>query len=946
MADRRRQNWRLLLAVGTLLLLFSLVSIRQGWLSGLDQLLYDEYVRQMDMPVSERIVIVAVDPKSLSRLGRWPWPRRFHAELLEILSRAKPAVVAMDINFAEPDRQHPEDDRFLMQAMAENGRVVLPVVVENSSVDAGLVETHPMPMLMDAVAALGHVDTELDSDGIARSAFLMAGLNRARWPALALAMLEVSGEWPEGKPLPGERDTADPQIRSAGWRRDYRVLVPFPRRGKGIRQVSFVDVLERSVEEQLFNNKYVLVGATATGLGDNIPTPMSALGKPVAGVEFNAAVVNALLQNRMILPVSQGTQHLALVAVILLVMLLYYLHARRYGYWIGLLLLLVLAADYLVLARFQFWYPPMVVLFSILLSFLVFNWHQLRKLLRALFEERRLSQAALTSIGEAVIHLDERGRIRKFNPMAEKLSGVSARDAERKPVNEIFNLVTARGGKPISLERLIRLQRPSQELSLELRTSGGEKHTVHLAFTPIPGDAGQRNGAVLVLSDVSREQELAAAVSHRETHNILTDLPNQNLMVNQLSNALRRAAVIGAQVAVVHLDIDRFTKINEALGIESGNRLLQAVADRLQAFGGGRMAVGHIGGDEFLLILEGKRMGESIREMVKTVYQQFNRPLHVGGRELRLSFTLGVSVFPENGDDPELLIRRASTAMHRGKEQHRGQISYFTPGMQDRVNRTLEIESLLHQALDSGGIEVFFQPLIQADDLKIVAVEALARLRDRQGRFVEPEEFIPVAEESGLITEMGHQQLHESCVQLENWRRLGYMLRLSYNFSPRQLNSPDLLERLTKVLKLTGVDPGLIEFEITENLLLSNDELVLPVLNGVQDLGVGLVIDDFGTGYSSMNYLTRFHFDRLKIDKSFIWDLSNRPGSRAIISAIVSMAHDLDMEVVAEGVETKTQYEILRSLGCDELQGYYLGMPMSGDDFMGYLSANKGFASP
>ena len=944
MSERRRTEWNLRLIIGSALLCLAMLFTWRGWLSDLDNLVYDGFIRQMDTPVLDEIVVVAIDPKSLSSLGRWPFPRSHHADLLQQLTRGKPAAIAMDMNFAEADLRHPEDDNRLVQAVQESGRVVLPVVLEQYSAEPGLRESLPVLALHQVAAALGHVDTELDADGIARSAFLMAGLDRPRWPALSLAMAQVGGGWPAGKSLPDSGKTpVYTNMLSGVWRRHHQVLVPFPAPGNDLAVVSYVDVLTGAVPNTWFHNKYVLIGATAPGLGDNIPTPISASGRPVAGVEFNAYVLNALLQNRLIVPVSLNLQYLFNAVLIVLMVLSYRPRGWGYVYGIALLPVVVLGVGYLLLSRFQYWYPPAVMLLSIVLFFLIANAHQLRRLLQVLFEERQLSQTALTAIGDAVIHLDDQGRIRKFNPMAEKLSGLDANKAEGKLADEVFRLICTTNGRRFSLQEYLQRKQPLYDRILSLRNVRDEEYQVHMALNTVPGTEGSAQMTVLVLTDVSKEYVLANAVTYRETHNILTDLPNQDLIVKHLDSALQRGAEAKTQVAVVDLDIDHFSQINEVRGIDIGNQLLQAVTYRLHELLGGQVEIGHIGGDEFLLILEEQKIDRPIEEMVKLVFTLFARPLLVVGHEMRISLTLGVSVYPAHGNNSELLIGCAGTAMHRGKKEGGGQIAYYMPGMQDQANRALEIESLLHQTLESGGFEIFYQPLIRASSRKIIGVEALARLRDANNIYISPDEFIEVAEKVGLIAEMGYQQLYRACTQLQQWQKLGFALRLSYNFSPRQMGSADLIERIGRILGRTGFDPQLLDFEVTENLLLSNDQLVETVLTQIQAMGIGIVIDDFGTGYSAMSYLTRFHFDRLKIDKSFISSLNSSSGSRAITSAIITMAHDLKMEVVAEGVETAGQYELLLSQGCDEVQGYFLGKPMPAQKIQEYLVANEGY---
>ncbi len=919
------------------LLLLGLVALHFDLLANFDRMFYDAIMRQAPVEAAPEIVLIEVDQKSLARFGRWPWPRALHAQLLSRLNQNPPAVVGLDFNFAEPDLEHPEQDAELLLAMLENGRVVLPVVLEQESAEGELRETLPMEPLARSAAALGHVDVELDGDGIARSVFLMGGLYAPRWPVFPLAMLEVSGTWKPGDPLPGQR--APKALPSGNWYRDYRALVPFTAQGLGFTTYSYVDVVEERIPLQSLSGKYVIVGATATGLGDNIPTPVSALARPTSGLEYMASVLNGLIANRLIMETPRWISYLLLVAIVALMALLYRHAGTSLVFWYLGIALLVGGGSFLLLSQFQLWLPPSVLILVPLLALGLVGWQLTLRLVKELFQERRLSQAALVSIGDAVLHLDGKMRIRQFNPQAEELLGLSGGEMMGQRFDDLVWLTRpGRNPAPFSLREFIGQGEQVSAETLTLTNAKGKLLPVHVAGTLIPGDDGE---SILVLSDLSRETELATALAHSETHSVLTGLPNRGLVMERLKKMLRRAHLLRHQVAVVQLDIDHFSKINQILGMEAGDQLLRQVAERLYRFRTRGVEIGHVGGDEFLVLLE----GGNIEERVRMLRDYFARPVKLDGRERKISVSLGVSVYPDNLVEAEELVRQANIALQRCKQERRGEIVYFRQDMQQRAARVLQLNTLLQHALQDNLLETFYQPIVTAGELKIVGVECLMRLKDGSGGYISAEEFIPLAEESGTISELAFHQLYEACVRLQVWQREGLPpLRLSYNFSPRQLRSADLLQKLESLLQVTGFDPHRLEFEITENLVLAYDDEVARILNRLGELGIRLAIDDFGAGYSSMNYLTRFRFNRLKIDKSFIWDLDNTPESRAIISAIIGMAHSLEMKVVAEGVETEQHMEILTALGCDELQGYYLGRPLSAGKFREYLISTNGVA--
>lgn len=934
--------------LAALLLLVAVVLTQTGLLCNIDRLFYDQFIRYSGYPPAKDIVIVAIDQHSLDKLGRWPWPRRLHVELLEKLAPFQPKGIAMDIVFSEPDTSAPLDDDLLAEAIAKNGPVVLPVLLEKASQFSPLRETVPLEKIGTAAAGLGHVDTEIDSDGIARSVFLKAGLGKPRWPSFALAMLQATdGRIPESA-LPGTRNPSPVVEFGSFWVRDYHVYVPFSGPEGHFQQVSFVDILTDQVPLKFFKKKYILVGATATGLGDTIPTPVSALGRPMSGVEFNANVLDALLRERLIVEMPMPLKlSINILVALICVLPFMVLRARRSLLWGVMLFTVTLLGSYLALSRLHTWFPPATALMIILTGFVLIYRHHLQGLLRSLFEERLRSKTALTSIADAVVRTDKMGRVLEINQAAEKFSSVSSTHALGKPVWEVLQLHTRHDNKPYPLQQCIFEAVQRRPKPLVLTNNQGEKVPVQLVMTPVPTFHEEQQEMIIVITDISEVYRLSKEITYHETHNRLTGLPNSTLISNRLKSTIEQEAQSAERILmVIVFNIDRFSNINQSLGNTAGDLLLQEVANRLKAFQhNGRTVAGHIGGDEFVLILGNVQDRGAMMPLLAAVSKALGNSVTVLDQELALTFAMGVSIFPEDGLEPEILLRKANTAMHRAKDVGQGATQLFTRNMQARVQQNLYIDQLLHQAIDKGFIKTFYQPLVKTDTLQIVGVEALMRLQDEKGDFFNPDEFIPLAEESSMIVELGNYQLMEACNQIVAWQELGIsQLRLSYNLSPYQLKDPDLVTTVQQTISASGIPPHLLEFEITEHLLLEHDAVNKQIMEQLRTLGIEFAIDDFGTGYSSMNYLTRFPFRRLKIDMSLIWDLSIKPGSRAITSAITNMVHSLDMVVIAEGVELPSQQEILLSQGCDEVQGFLLGRPMSAEQFYKYYNANNGKA--
>ena len=917
--------------LGALLLVAAIVSTQAGLFNGFSRTIYDRFIRFSTHPPAEDIIIVAIDQHSLDQLGRWPWPRSLHAKLLDRLALFEPKVIAFDVIFSEPVAGASNDDDLLAWSIERNGPVVLPVMVEKASKLAPLRETLPIKKFSNVAAGLGHVDTELDSDGIARSAFLKAGLGKPSWPTLALATLRASGSKMPDARLPGERNLQQTDADNSFWVRDYRVLVPFSGPANHFQQVSYSDILDGYVDPSVFKDKYVLVGATAIGLGDTIPTPVSALGQPIPGVEFNAHILDGFLRGRLIEPASKSAEFLINISIVLLCVLPFVIP----GLSGSLPLVVVLTAGALLfswfgLTRLHIWFPPGTALFTIFLGFLLHNGQHIKRLLATVFEERSHAQATLTSINDAVIRTDETGKVCELNHAAETLCAMTIDRAKGKSIEEIFKLCTRDGKESYPVQQLMKKTADYHREPLVLTNHNRKEILVQVATTPIPPTDDQMGGTILVLTDISEAERLAGVVAYRETHNRLTGLPNLILIHEKLQEAIDRAQISQRLVVLVNVDIDHFAKINKSMGNVAGDLLLKTVAKRLQTEQLRNTTQGHVGADEFILIIEDVKNRSEVMPLVAEIRNILGDTITLLDKKLNLFFTLGISVYPENGRLPEMLLHCANTAMHRGKEQGQGKTVQYTDSMQAQAERLLYVEQIILGAVESGRIETLYQPLVRATDLQIVGVEALMRLRDDTGEYISPIEFIPLAEESGQIVSLGNYQLYDACHELVSWKEGGVNpLRLSYNLSPRQLQDPDLIHTVQRMLSVSGFPPDLLEFEITENLLLENDGLIKPIINKLRDLGITFAIDDFGTGYSSMSYLTQFPFQRLKIDKSLIWELANKPGSRAITSAIISMAHSLDMKVIAEGVEMSSQREILLSQGCDELQGYLIDRPIT-----------------
>jgi diguanylate cyclase (GGDEF)-like protein/PAS domain S-box-containing protein len=430
-----------------------------------------------------------------------------------------------------------------------------------------------------------------------------------------------------------------------------------------------------------------------------------------------------------------------------------------------------------------------------------------------------------------------------------------------------------------------------------------------------------------VAERTSELRDAQARAQHLADHDALTGLPNRRLLEDRLTQALALSQRNRQQTAVMFVDIDRFKAINDSLGHAAGDVLLKEISQRLVNQLRDGDTICRIGGDEFVVVLPEVKRSSDVAQVAQKVIEQLSQPAPIEGRELIVTASIGISVFPDDGDDAETLIRNADAAMYHAKELGRANYQFFTEKMNQAASRRLTLESDLRRALAKDELRVHYQPIFEAGNARLSGHEALVRWQHPERGLVMPGEFIQLAEESGLILRIGEWVLREACRRAQ---RAGRGLQVSVNLSPRQFNDPKLAETVAQALEETGLAPRLLELEITESTAMQHTEATLATLEKLKKLGVSISFDDFGTGYSSLAYLRRFPVDKLKIDRSFVAELPADQEQAAIISAIVALAHALQIEVVAIGVETQAQREFLARCGCDYIQGYLVGRPEAG----------------
>lgn len=436
------------------------------------------------------------------------------------------------------------------------------------------------------------------------------------------------------------------------------------------------------------------------------------------------------------------------------------------------------------------------------------------------------------------------------------------------------------------------------------------------------------------------ELEVAnAKLRHAATHDALTGLPNRSLLADRLHQAISHSQRQPSPFAVALIDLDRFKSVNDSLGHLAGDELLRQIVMRLQPLLRASDTLARMGGDEFVMILADGTC-EGAAQALHRIQQDITRPITVSGVELRISCSIGVALYPADAKDSETLMRHADAAMYHAKKEGRDNIQFFAEGMASFVREKLEIESGLRHALANNEFVLHYQPKVDISSGRIDGAEALIRWAHPERGLVLPAAFIPVAEETGLIRPIGEWVLREACSELRRWHDAGFSrLRMSVNLSAEQFQQSALLKIVQSALEDAGIPPQYLELELTESCVMRDAERSIQVLTELADLGVCISVDDFGTGYSSLSYLSRLPLQRLKIDRSFIRDIENSRDDAEIIRAIVSMAHSLKLNVTAEGVETGAQHDFLRTLGCEQYQGFLCSPPVPADLFLEALGA-------
>jgi diguanylate cyclase (GGDEF)-like protein/PAS domain S-box-containing protein len=547
---------------------------------------------------------------------------------------------------------------------------------------------------------------------------------------------------------------------------------------------------------------------------------------------------------------------------------------------------------------------------------------------RELRETNRFATEIVENAGEGIVVYDRDLRYVVWNRYMEELTGIAPEEVIGKRATDVFPhlreqhvdelLSRALGGEAVSSPD-IRYYVPGTE----------RQGWVSSVYRPQFDSRGHVAGVIGLIRDITERKAAEQQIEYQAYHDPLTGLANRRLFQEHLTLALALAQRRNRLVAVLFLDLDHFKLVNDSLGHSIGDALLKQVGVRLKASVREGDTVARVGGDEFTIVLQELASRADAALVAQNVLETIAEPVEVNDHRLYVTTSIGITLFPEDGEDAESLLKNADNAMYRAKAQGRNTYQMSTQELNRSTQERMSLESGLHRAIERNEFELFYQPIIDIHSVRIVGMESLLRWRHPEQGVILPSGFISVAEERGFIVRIGAWVLGTSCAQAVRMREAGFPdFRVAVNLSARQFTDQLLVEIVSTALRESGLDPRALELEITESVAMENVQVTLDVLTALRALGIRIAIDDFGTGHSSLSYLKRFPIDTLKIDRSFVEDLPDGFEDAAIVRSIIQLAHGLNLRVVAEGVETQAQLDFLRAHNCREAQGYYFSYPL------------------
>ncbi|MBF0567801.1 MAG: EAL domain-containing protein [Nitrospirae bacterium] len=552
-----------------------------------------------------------------------------------------------------------------------------------------------------------------------------------------------------------------------------------------------------------------------------------------------------------------------------------------------------------------------------------------------------LLTAILDIVGALVLILDKDGRVIYFNHTCEEISGYDFAEIKGKCLWNVLTREEDAESARVNFEKILKGNYPAAYENFWNGKDGSE-HLIAWSNTALVDEKSEVTYVIATGIDITERKLTEQRLQYLSYFDSLTDLPNRTLFYDRLSHVLGHSRRYNQMFALLFLDLDGFKFINNSLGHDMGDMLLKMAASRLPNCVRESDTVAHAGADEFVIILPLLEKVQEASLVAEKILDAFSTPFYLDVHECFISMSIGISIYPDDGDDIDTLLKNSDVAMYQAKNKGGNTYQFYNPEMNARALRRLKLENNLRKALERNEFVLHYQPKIDLNTWSVSGVEALIRWLNPQFGMISPVEFVPLAEETGLIITIGEWVLRTACAQAKHWQDIGHKgILMSVNLSARQFKSQNLVLLIENILKETGLSPEFLELELTETVVMDDAEKAIKILREIKNMGIHIAIDDFGMGYSSLSYLKRFPIDCLKIDRSFVSDITTDTDDAAIATAIIAMSHSLKLKVIAEGVETDGQLEFLRALDCDEAQGYLFSKPLSSEDIKAYLASKK-----
>lgn len=868
-----------------------------GQLDRLENAVAELRARALAHDVPSNIVIVGIDAQSLQALNEWPWPRRHHARLLQMLERGEPESVFLDIDFSA--RTTEEDDALLERALRQWRRAPVFLATHfqpRSGTDSELTVTRPLQRFADH-GRLASVILEPDADGFVRGM-------RNSWQVEGETLRSIFAY-----------DTELPP--------STRVPIDFSIKDSSFGYISFIDVLNGLVAPGALRGKAVYVGPTAVELRDSLPVPVY---RSLPGVVVQAFAAESARAGLLATPPAWAYM-LALGAWAAACGWLFDRRSWRKN-------ALFAAAGFVLLAAATLYlYAALRVVLEIMPFALVLGGMFLAETVRSLDRQtwralayavgikRRdaLLKSVVESSTDCIVCIDAQGRIRTANPATARLFECAAESLPGRTLTELVPDL---------------LRDPHQ--SFDSMTSGvfertgktehGRRLPVEIAISRIATENGLYTA---IVRDVSEREAQQRALEHQATHDPMTGLPNRTALMKHLTAELGKTGP--QRRALLMLDLSRFKEVNDTLGHDVGDEVLREVAGRFSAHAASTEGfLARIGGDEFTLVVEVRRRS-MLDELADRIVDSLRAPIDARGVAIEVGVNIGIAIAPDDTRDAKELLRHADVAMYTAKKNANGYAYYDRRGDENTVRR-LSMLSELRAAIENDEISLSYQPQVNLRTGRTESVEALVRWHHAIHGSVGPSEFVTLAESTDLIRPLTDWTIRQALADVAAWNRRGVHLRVAINVSARVLQDTELPSRLAAQLKQSGIPPRQIELEITESAMLVDPERARRIVKELHALGLLISIDDYGSGFSSLGYLRDLRVHALKLDKSFVVELETRQQNRVIVESTVQMAHALGLQVVAEGVETREVKEYLEAVGYDLGQGYWFARPMPADE--------------